>query len=305
MHQNLALFGHSLIIFMKLKLALILSLIIGTSLLMGQKKVILIGVDGLGAYAFEKAEIPNIRRLMKEGSYSLKARCVLPSSSAVNWASILTGSPPELHGFTKWGSKTPEIKPIVKGEEEIYPTIFTVLEQQKPKAIKGAIYTWGGISHLIEKSILDKYSNPETDSSTIAKSIRFIVDESPVFTFIHLDEPDHTGHVIGHDTPEYYTALEEIDALLGSFMEQLEQEGVLKDYIIVFTADHGGVGKGHGGKSLREMEIPWIIWGRKIKENHEISDAIITYDTGTTIAKILGVKPPKSWRGKVVTDAFK
>jgi predicted AlkP superfamily pyrophosphatase or phosphodiesterase len=305
MPLNIALFGHSLVIFMKLKLALILSLIVGTSLLMGQKKVILIGADGLGSYAFEKAEIPNIRRLMKEGSYSLKARCVLPSSSAVNWASILTGSPPELHGFTKWGSQTPEIKPIVKGEEEIYPTLFTLLEQQKPKAVKGAIYTWGGISHLIEKSILDKYSNPETDSSTIAKSIQFIVEKSPVFTFIHLDEPDHTGHVIGHDTPEYYMALEEIDALLGTFLEALEKEGVLKDYIIVFTADHGGVGKGHGGKSLREMEIPWIIWGRKIKANHEISDAIITYDTGATIAKILGVKPPNSWRGKVVTDAFK
>lgn len=270
-----------------------------------QQKVILIGIDGLGSYAFEKAEIPNIRKLMRQGSYSLEARCVLPSSSAVNWVSILTGSPSELHGFTTWGSKVPEIPPIAKGEEDIFPTIFSLLEEQKPKEKKGAIYTWGGIEHLIETSIVDKYSNPETDASTFNKAAEFILDQDPAFTFIHLDEPDHTGHKIGHDTPSYYAALEKVDSLLGLFFERLDEQNIDKDYTIILTADHGGVGKGHGGKSLMEMQIPWIIVGKGIKKNHAILDPIITYDTGATIAKILELKTPSAWRGKVVTDAFK
>lgn len=290
---------------MKNRVLLIFCLALGTIPLFGQQKVILIGIDGLGAYAFEKAEVPNIRAMMKGGSHSLKARCVLPSSSAVNWVSILTGSPPEMHGFTTWGSQTPEIKPIVSGAEETFPTIFSLLERQRPKAKKGAIYTWGGVEFLIETSVVDKYSNPESDASTFASATQFIIKEKPDFLFVHIDEPDHTGHKQGHDTKEYYSALEKVDSLFGLFMQQLLQAELLKEYTIILTADHGGVGKGHGGKSLVEMEIPWIISGKGIKKNHALSTPIITYDTGATIAKILGLKVPSAWRGKVVSEAFR
>ena len=48
------------------------------------KHVVLIGLDGWGAYSVNKAEMPNVKKLMEEGSYTLKKRSVLPSSSAVN-----------------------------------------------------------------------------------------------------------------------------------------------------------------------------------------------------------------------------
>ena len=54
------------------------------------KHVILIGIDAWGAYSMNKANIPNIRSLMADGSYNLKKRSVLPSSSAPNWASMYT-----------------------------------------------------------------------------------------------------------------------------------------------------------------------------------------------------------------------
>ena len=59
----------------------------------GVKHVILIGMDGLGAYAMEKADNPVMKQMMAGGSWTLKARSVLPSSSAVNWASMSVGSP--------------------------------------------------------------------------------------------------------------------------------------------------------------------------------------------------------------------
>ena len=43
---------------------------------------------------------------MEDGSYTLKKRSALPSSSAINWASMFMGAGPELHGYTEWGSKT-------------------------------------------------------------------------------------------------------------------------------------------------------------------------------------------------------
>ena len=56
--------------------------------------VVLIGLDGWGAYSVEKADIPNTKSLMENGSYTLKKRSTLPSSSAINWASMCRGAGP-------------------------------------------------------------------------------------------------------------------------------------------------------------------------------------------------------------------
>ena len=88
------------------------------------KHVVLIGLDGWGAYSVDKADMPNVKKLMAEGSYTLKKRSVLPSSSAVNWASMYMGAGPELHGYTEWGSQTPDLPSRVVNKNGIFPTIF-------------------------------------------------------------------------------------------------------------------------------------------------------------------------------------
>lgn len=53
--------------------------------------VVFIGLDGWGAYSLPKADMPNVKKLMSEGAYTLKKRSSLPSSSAINWASMFMG----------------------------------------------------------------------------------------------------------------------------------------------------------------------------------------------------------------------
>lgn len=69
--------------------------------------VVLIGLDGWGAYSVPKADMPVVKSMMEHGCYTLQKRTVLPSSSAPNWASMFMGVPTKLHGYTQWGSKTP------------------------------------------------------------------------------------------------------------------------------------------------------------------------------------------------------
>ena len=268
------------------------------------KHVILIGSDGLGAYAFDKAKIPNIRKMMNSGSYSLQARAVLPSSSAVNWASMIMGSGSELHGYTEWGSKTPELPSRIVGEEGIYPSIFSLINDQLPEERMGVSYTWGGIGYLFEKNLVDLDHNGKTDEETAEKAIDFFLNEKPALTFIHFDQPDGAGHGVGHDTPEYYEAVEEIDRLIGMVIEAVEQAGMMEETVIILSSDHGGVDKGHGGKSLLEVEIPWIIYGKGIPANGVLSSSIVTYDTGSTIAYLLGLEQPQFWTGRPVMEAF-
>lgn len=89
------------------------------------KHVVLIALDGWGAYSVPKAkDIPHISQLMAEGCYTLKKRSVLPSSSAINWASMFNGAATEIHGYTQWGSKTPEIPSRILNKHGVFPTIF-------------------------------------------------------------------------------------------------------------------------------------------------------------------------------------
>ena len=72
--------------------------------------------------------------------------------------------------------------------------------------------------------------------------------------------------------------------------------------VIIFSSDHGGLEKGHGGKTLLEVEIPWIIYGKGIAAKGKLENSIVTYDTAATIAYLLGLEIPEFWRGKPVTN---
>lgn len=271
------------------------------------KHIVLIGCDGFGAYAVPNAKMPNLKRLMETGSWSLKARCVMPSSSADNWASMLMGAGITEHGYTEWNSKVPEIPAVVTTKYGIFPTIFSVIRDQKPVAKTAAIYSWGGIGPLIEKDAITFVvpGGDAGDDFCVDTAVRIIKKEKPFFTFIHVSEPDGVGHNIGHRTPAYYDTLKKVDARIGKIVQAVKDAGIENETIIIVTADHGGINKGHGGKSLDEIQIPWVINGPGIRENHEISDVIITYDTAATIAWIFGLKMPQSWRGKPVLEGFK
>ncbi|MET6995754.1 alkaline phosphatase [Chitinophaga defluvii] len=270
----------------------------------GVKHVILIGMDGLGAYCFPKADIPNMKQMMQDGSWSLQARSVLPSSSAVNWASMVMGAGPELHGFTEWGSKTPELPSRELDKYGMFPSVYTLLRDKKPNAEIGVIYSWEGIGYLFPKAAVNKDQHCPTDEATTEAAVAYIKEKKPDFLFIHFDQPDGVGHAIGHDIPEYYTQVQKNDVLLGKILQSIKDAGMWDNSIIMLSADHGGINKGHGGKTMVEMQIPWIIRGKGVKANNEIKESIVTYDTAATIARIFGLKTPAVWIGRPVNAAF-
>lgn len=295
---------------MKLKLSLFLFLILSTlgSSALGQKKakhVIVLGFDGLGAYAIEKADMPNLKHIMKDGSYSLHVRTVLPSSSAVNWASMLMGTGPTMHGYTDWGSQTPEIPSAITTSNDRFPSIFTAIKKQKPKAKIGSVYSWGGISYLMEKPILNyDFGMEGNELETQNKAIELIKNEKPEFLFVHFDQPDGAGHNAGHDSPGYYEELKNVDKRIGEIQNAIKEAGIENETLLMIVSDHGGIEKGHGGKSLMEIEVPWILKGPGIAKGKAITEPLIVYDLAPTVAFALGIKPEEVWRGKAAKSFF-
>ena len=266
--------------------------------------VFFIGLDGWGSYSVEKSEMTNIKRLMKEGSYTLKKRTVLPSHSAANWASMFMGVGPEVHGFYECCSKTPDLEPRLTYKNGIFPTVFQLLRDKEPDAEIGCLYEWSGIKYLIDTMSVNYYSKiPQEDLCEASKA--YIIDKKPRLAAFIYDDPDHVGHSAGHDTPEYYEKLKQLDEWIGGILEAIEAAGIMDKSVVLITSDHGGINHGHGGRTMMEMETPLIIYGKGIKKGYCFDDiSVMEYDVASTMADLLGLEQPQPWFGRPLWQVY-
>lgn len=269
--------------------------------------VIIIGVDGMSPDGVEKADTPTMRAMMKQGSWSLRARGVMPTTSAANWASMITGAGPEQHGVTSNDWKVGEFNfpTAVIGTGGFFPSIFQVLREQNPTWEIGSIYHWDGFGNLYDHRFVSYDRRAETEDETTDLAVRYIQDKRPKFLFVHLDHVDHAGHAYGHGSPKYYDSVAKADRLIEKIRQATVAAGIADKTVILISSDHGGVGKGHGGETLAELEIPWIAYGAPVQPGRQLNLPINTFDTPATAAWLLGAQPPYAWIGRPVTPIGK
>ena len=268
--------------------------------------VVVIGVDGLSPDGLRKAKVPVVDRLKKEGAWTFHARGVMPTVSSPNWASMIMGAGPEQHGVTsnEWEPGKGAIAPTAPGIGGRFPTIFGVLREQRPGAKIGIFHDWDGFARLVEPGVADVVEHPKGPKATTDRAVAYLKAERPALTFIHLDHVDDAGHNHGHGTPEYFAAVEEADGLIGKVLDGLKEAGIAERTVVLLTSDHGGKGKGHGGISMGEIEIPWMISGPGVARGKEIQAPVNTFDTAATVAFVLGLKVPDCWIARPVRSAF-
>ncbi|WP_396592650.1 alkaline phosphatase family protein [Brevundimonas sp. R86498] len=266
------------------------------------RHVIIIGIDGLSPDGVRQADTPVLDDMMARGSWSLHARGVLPTTSGANWASILNGVGPEQHGVTSndWQVGEFNFPTSVTGSGGFFPSIFQLITDQQPDREVGSIYHWDGFGNLYDHRFVDYDVHGEDETETTDLAVAYIRAEQPAFLFVHLDDVDHVGHADGHGTPQYYEAVTRADALIGRIRQATVDAGIADETVILVTSDHGGVGKGHGGETLAELEIPWIAYGAGIKPGVELDLPINTFDTPATAAWLLGLDIPYAWLGRPV-----
>ena len=99
----------------------------------GIEHVIVIGVDGLSPDGIRRANVPVLKKMIAGGAVQWNVRTTLPSSSSTNWASMIMGAGPEQHGIlsNEWEKENASLPPVVRGEEGIFPTIFSVVRQNR------------------------------------------------------------------------------------------------------------------------------------------------------------------------------
>lgn len=271
------------------------------------ERVVLLGIDGFTIAGLEKASMPNIKGLMQRGAWSKEARSVMPTVSAPNWASILNGAGPEQHGVTSndWTVTQRSILPTESETDGYFPDLFYLIHEKGHGAACGIFYDWPELINLFNLYYFKRFEPTKSDRESVSQALPFLLKEGGKLAFVYFGAPDEMAHTYGFESAEYLASLAQVDSCIGMLTNGLEKEGRLASTHILVVSDHGGVGKGHGGLTMTELLVPWIIAGPKVKTNHEISMPVNVFDTAPTIAYLLGIKQPDCWIGRPVREAFK
>ena len=270
--------------------------------------VIMLTIDGMSSADFNPEELPTLKALMDEGCWTLQKRSVVPSVSAVNWASMFMGVGTEIHGYTTWGSQVPEIEPRAVNERGINPTIFSILREQRPESVISCLYEWDNIGNLIDKDVADRAEEAagyKEDSELLCRMAEeSVLSDKPSLLLVCWDQVDHAGHVYGWGSPEYMESVRKMDEYCGRIIEKTKEAGIYENTVFLVTADHGGIEYGHGGYTLNEMETPFIIAGKGIRKGGQFSESMAQYDVPAMVARIFRLALPQVWRGQAIESVF-
>ena len=268
--------------------------------------VVIISVDGLRPDAIAKFRAKTLLRLMREGSYTLSARTILPSKTLPSHTSMLTGVDADQHGIT-WNKDQVDEHGHVS-----VPTVFGLAKQAGLHT--AAFFSKTKFHHLEVPESMDFVQSPQGgflndrwSAARTAQNVESYLESAgadPNLLFVHIGEPDYAGHVYGWMSPVYGQAVQQADRAVAEILDEANDRWGAGNYTVILTADHGGHGRSHGSSDPRDTTIPWITWGKGVTTGRVLPEGIRTMDTAATALWLLGIVSPDNWDGKPVTGAF-
>jgi hypothetical protein len=125
---------------------------------------------------------------------------------------------------------------------------------------------------------------------------------SPVgdLEWIHFGKIDDAGHAHGAASPEYAEAA----ARGGRLVARLAGEMDLSRETLIVLADHGHRDRGgHGGREPEVTGAYFLAVGAGVRHGVRLPEAPMR-DLAPTLARLLGLPPPRDNRGAVMADLF-
>lgn len=270
----------------------------------GEKKVLLIGIDGCRPDQLNEANPPNMEKLISTGFYNDKAQTIPPTISSPGWASMFT---------SVWHEQTAVVNNDFNrqvSQFQNFPPFFRRIKEVIPNIITASITDWDPIK---------TYMNANVDISTAYDKVEDVVETAKkIITgenfnpdvdicYIHLDNVDHAGHEHGYTSRQYREAITMADAYIGEIIAAVRSRENFdkEEWLIIISTDHGGIDHGHGGSSPEETTIFFIINNLKNPvPNKPAHSKLYIIDVPPTIASFFGiqVKPEWKWEGNTIID---
>ena len=264
--------------------------------------VLVVSIDGLRPDAIATYGASTLQRLMREGSYTLSASTINPSKTLPSHTSMLTGQPPERHGVLWNHAASAEATAVDM------PNIFSVARAHGYST--AAFFSKAKFQPLQVAGTLDYSQAPGgwfgrwSSERTVTDVATYLQNAQPNLLFVHLTDPDTAGHRAGWMTADYGRAVLAADNAVSQLLELAGRAYGPGNFSLIVTADHGGHGTGHGSDDPRDVNIPWIAWGRGVKPGILTQPTVRTMDTAATVLWLLSATGPADWTGRPVLAAY-
>lgn len=212
--------------------------------------VLLISLD---AYRWDYPDVfntPNLRKLASEGVKAKSLISCYPSKTFPNHYSIATGLHPDHHGIVNNSFYDEKLgyyalgdrKSVENGAFYLGEPIWITAQKQ---GVKCASYFWVGSEAPIQgmqPTYWKKYSKKTTFEDKIDTVIHWFSlpeDQRPhLVTFYHY-QPDWTSHDFGPLAKETRAVAEQLDSLIGVFMDKLSNLPIASRINVIVVSDHG------------------------------------------------------------------
>ncbi len=226
----------------------------------------LVVVDGLGRREMMGAMPRLAQRVQRSGGRWQRSRAACPSLSLPNYASLVTGLDPAVHG--------------VRGNHPRrrlqHRTLFDTLRDARRRVAVSAFRWWeelcpgpagprppgrqpAGTAPLGAAFLYE--AEDTADATVYGHAAALAAQERPDLLLVHPMGVDWAGHRFGAGSAEHAAAVSRTDDLLDAFLDQWTAPGGSARPVIV-TADHGMDTAGrHGGDQPAHVDIGLALLG--------------------------------------------
>ncbi len=287
-------------------------------------RLVLVSCDGLRPDVITPEAMPRVAALRARAAYAEGCRNDLPSVTMTNHAGMLSGLRTARHrvvlNFDLPGRFAGRTLLDFAAERGLCGYFAASKTKLRYFAREGGCDT------------LDIDADPFALAQRVCAALR---DERHDVIFLHIREPDSTGHRAGWLSPEYYEQVALIDSALACLIDEAAainaRHGQAADAIeaaapdrveaapdrganppgadatsprpiyLLLTADHGGDGLNHFLDLPQNRTVPWLLAGPDIAAG-PLSAPVALIDTTPTLLWLLDGSIPENLDGKAIFD---
>lgn len=263
-----------------------------------ERKVLLIGLDGLQYEILKNYPTPNLDKLYLSPNYTGGIdgdETEQETSSGPGWATVLTGVWANQHHITENNDAL----------RSPYPSVFKRIKDAYPSATLASFAGWDTIhnnfaedmklvDHVGSYGYMDTYE--ETDVVVQEKTLEVINNEKADFIFSYISNFDATAHEKGYGK-ETAHVLDVVDHSIGELLAATAKQTHI-DWVIIVASDHGRNPDGyHHGPQTVNNKTTFFATNKKEFHNEHLNQKISTFESLYSL-------PPQTEVAELILGSF-